>query len=150
MVLAASSNYSYFRNAQVTCDVLQNNFISGNGLGSHEISYDRYTKKSEFSEYGLDELNKQDANSLFLRILSEMGIFGIIIFFVYIFKYFLRRSRDPTNYLWIINNSIFVLIIIRLIRQGHYFSEGFFFFFWLYYFTKKLSLGKMSDSVENR
>ena len=80
-------------------------------------------------------LNVDDANSLFLRLLSETGLFGIIVFFYFLFKSHLLKKRDKSKYLWIISNAILALFLIKLIRSGHYFVNGFFFFFWLYYFS---------------
>ncbi|MDD5617774.1 MAG: O-antigen ligase family protein [Candidatus Omnitrophica bacterium] len=130
------STYTFIRNALVTNDALRNNPVFGNGLGSHQISFNKFTKEKELSPpYGLFICNARDASSLFLRLLSETGIFGLAVFLIFIAGFFINKRRNTANYLWIINNSILILFIIRLIRQGHYFSEGFFFFIWIYYFS---------------
>lgn len=133
------STYTLARNALVTFDVVKENCVFGKGLSSHLISFEDYTKKAKIIDPpGIYILNKSDANSLFLRLLSETGLFGLIIFLVFISKYYIKKKEDNTNYLWIISNAIFVLFLIRLLRQGNYISEGFFFFFWLYYFARKI------------
>lgn len=135
------TTYTFLRNAAVAFDSFRSSCLFGRGLGSHKLSYDKYVK-----EHGITHpskilvLNKEDANSLFLRLLSETGLLGLIIFLVFMFRYYIGKGDESVNYLWIISNSVFILFIIRLIRQGHYFSEGFFFFFWLYYFTKEKNI----------
>lgn len=81
-------------------------------------------------------LNVEDANSLFLRLRSETGLLGLLLIFIFIFKFHIIRKNDKSGYLWIINNGILSMFAIRLLRFGHYFATGFFFFFWLYYFSK--------------
>jgi hypothetical protein len=82
-------------------------------------------------------LNREGGNSLFLRILSEMGLFGIVLFFCFLFKFYLSKIKDKTDYLWVISSAVLVMFLIRLIRAEHYFNGGMFFFFWLYYFSWK-------------
>ncbi len=137
---SGQSSYTFMRNALVAFDVLRDNFAFGHGIGSHELSFNRYAEKTSLRKpAGMSILNATDAGSLFLRLLSETGLFGLSIFFIFIFRCYVKKSADSTNYLWIISNAIFVLFFIRLLRQGSYVSEGFFFFFWLYYFAKKIN-----------
>ncbi len=139
------STSTLFTNALVTYNIFKHNFIFGYGLGSHELAYDKYINQSLYNaDCWRMHLNKKDANSLFLRILSEAGIFGLLAFLCFIIKFYISRKKDTVGYLWLINNAILVFFMIRLIRQGNYFSEGFFFFFWLYYFSKKTFLNKFS------
>ena len=135
------STFTWYLNAHVVGDIFKSGeFISGRGLGSHETSYNACVRRNKVKrpKHFNWLLNAQDANSLFLRLLSETGIFGLVVFLAFIKINYINPNKDPTNYLWIINNSILILFIIRLIRQGNYFSEGFFFFIWLYYFSKVL------------
>jgi len=133
------STFALFSNALVAYNSFKNNPIFGSGLGSHEISYYKYIGNIVDVNKINMFLNIQDANSLFLRLLSETGLFGLIIFFYFLFKFHLLRKSDKSGYLWIINNGILAMFLIRLIRCGHYFVYGFFFFFWLYYFSWKLN-----------
>jgi len=133
------STFVLFSNSLVAYNSFKDNPIFGSGLGSHKLSYHKYINDivdvNKISMF----LNVDDANSLFSRLLSETGLFGIIIFFYFLFKFHLLKKRDESNYLWIINNAILAMFLIRLIRCGHYFINGFFFFFWLYYFSWKLN-----------
>ena len=129
------STFTLFSNALVAYNSLINNPLFGSGLGSHIISYDKYIGNIVNLNKPNLLLNRQDANSLFLRLVSETGLFGIIIVFYFILRFYI--SRDDDKYLWIISNSVICLFLINLLRQGHYFYNGLFFFVWLYYFTYK-------------
>lgn len=128
------STFALFSNALVAYNSFKDNPFFGSGLGSHEISYDKYI--GEIVKVDFKVVNREDANSFFLRLLSETGLFGLLIIFIFIFKYHIQRKKDISNYLWIINNAILCMFFVRLMRAGHYFIHGFFFFFWAYYFSK--------------
>ncbi len=133
------STFALFSNALVAFESFKDSPFFGSGLGSHVISYKRYIGEVVDVSKVRMFLNSEDANSLFLRLLSETGLFGILCFLWFIFRFHLLKKNDKTNHLWIISNSILVMFVIRLIRAGHYFDGGFFFFFWIYYFTNKLN-----------
>jgi len=137
MRLGNVSVYALYSNAVVAHSSLKDNLLFGSGLGSHEISYYKYLGEIiDFNTFGRKLLNTKDANSLFLRLLSETGLFGIAIVCVFIFRFHLWKQKDPTGYLWIVNNAILTVFFVRLARGGHYFDTGLFFFFWLYCFSK--------------
>ena len=129
------STFALFSNGLVAYKSFKDNPVFGSGLGSHEISYHKYIGKIVDVDKVIMFLNVQDANSLFLRLLSETGLFGILCFFWFIFKFHVLKKNDRSGYLWLISNAILAMFVIRLLRSGHYFNGGFFFFFWLYYFA---------------
>jgi len=131
------STFALFSNALVAYESFKDNPVFGSGLGSHELSYNEYIGKIVDVDKIIIFLNVQDASSLFLRLLSETGLFGILCFFWFIFKFHVLKKNDRSGYLWIINNAILATFLIRILRCGHYFVGGFFFFFWLYYFTAR-------------
>lgn len=132
------SVYAFFSNALVAYNSFKDSPFFGHGLGSHPVSYDRYIFRERIiptSIYNI-VLCRGDSGSLFLRLMSETGLFGIIVVFAFIIKYHIPRARDGTGYLWVINNAILTMFFMKMIRMGTYFVDGFFFFFWLYYFSK--------------
>jgi len=133
------SSSALFSNAYVAFKSFTSNPLFGSGLGSHELSYSKYIDDLIGSNTGLRYflfINMADANSLFLRLISETGLIGTIAIFIFMFKFYLKRESVYNNYLWVINNAILINFIMRLVRVGHYFDSGFFFFFWIYYFSK--------------
>jgi len=127
------SNFALFSNMHVAFMSFKENPLFGSGLGSHKVSYNRHIGEVVDLEKSKNLLNKEDANSLFFRLVSETGLAGIFLFFFFLFKFRISKDADPTNRLWVINNAIMALLILRLIRFGHYFDLGFFLLFWMYY-----------------
>ena len=145
------STYTLASNAFVAYDSFRNSPLFGRGLGSHPISYDKFTPIVYGDViYRLDviKLNKDDANSLFLRLISETGLFGIIVALYFLFKFRLKNS-DNEN-LQVISNAIITIFIISFLRQGHYFYNGFFFFVWLYYFAYRIYNGSQYARRPNK
>lgn len=143
------SSYAFCSNTMVALYSFKKNPVFGSGIGSHEKSYFTYfnsvftgSKKIPSAK----QLNTKDAYSLFLRLLSETGLFGLAVFFIFIFSNYVSRRRDDSGYAWIISNAILSMFLFKLIRFGNYFVDGFFFFLWMYYFTKiKLNAIKPPD-----
>jgi len=135
-----TSSYTLLISTTITAkEALENipSLLFGNGLGSYEVSYFRHIHSLGIDMAGKQYLNTKDASALSLRLVSETGLIGLFIFLGFAMRYFLFKVKDPARCLWIINNGIFILILLRLLRQGNYFSEGFFFFLWLYYYSFK-------------
>ena len=143
------STFTLFSNALVAYESFKDNPVFGSGLGSHEISYNRYIGKVVDIGKVRMFLNVQDANSLFLRLLSETGLFGLLLIFYFIFKFHVLKKNDRSGYLWLISNAILAMFVIRLLRSGHYFDGGFFFFFWIYYFASKLNRSEKNKLEED-
>ncbi len=132
-----SSSFVLFNNYHIASENFKSNFLTGTGLGSHLIAYDKYslTNAPGFLDFSF---NKADANSMFLRLLSETGLIGVIFIIVFIRRNFVKRDPyDDENPNWIISNAILVLILLYMLRQGNYFLNGFPFFMWLYYTVRK-------------
>lgn len=143
------SAYIYFTNAFVTYEVVSRDPVLGNGLGSHFISHDRYlgadVRQHEFSEFSKE--NAADANSMFLRILSEQGLLGLGLAIWFLVRYFPKGASEPA----FIARGIFIYCLLILLREGHYFRPEFYFFLLGYVCLHKLSLAETSapatDSV---
>lgn len=156
-----SSTFALYSNYVIAEKSFKRNPIYGSGLGSHQASYDEFFADS-FDEIFLitfGEFNKQDANSLFLRLMSETGLLGLSLMFLFIFKFYSRKRGlliEGFSELTLINQGIFIMIVVRLLRTGNYIGNGFFFFFFLYYAVwkawnvyKKTGLIKGVDDVKS-
>jgi len=135
-----TTSFALYSNYKIARVSFKRNPLLSSGLGSHSYNYDRVFTEIFDSGYlvRFGELNKYDANSMFIRMVSETGLLGLGMFFWFMFKYRMKRKwlqvPELANYA-IINHGIFILFIVRLVRTGNYISNGFFFFFFLYYFT---------------
>lgn len=132
------SAFTIFNNFTVASQNFIRHPLFGTGLGSHPYVFDTYAYKGVYDTKRLDvanSLNKDDANSLFLRLVSETGLFGLALVF-----FFVNRFRVKSEHIhelgWVISTSILILILIKLIREGHYFNNGLPFFLWTYYYVK--------------
>ena len=129
------STYVFFSNVFVVQKVFQQSPILGNGLGSHYISREKYVGKIEGVE-GFEQylgLNYKDANSLFLRIVSDMGIVGVLFVLFFLAKNYVSGSSIDN----IMCKGILVYLLLKLFREGHYFSVEMYFFVLLYFINKK-------------
>ena len=136
------STFAIFSNFLVTKESLSNNPLIGSGIGTHALNYDKYIGIyfSEDNIWREMELNREDANSLMLRLLSETGIIGAALFLLFILHYSIpykehALANGNNYYLWMINNGILASIILRLVRFGNYTVLGFPFFLLLFIFS---------------
>lgn len=124
-----------------------NNFLDhpfGTGLGSHEFAYEKYSLTRTMDILQLD-FNKNDANSTFFRLLSETGFVGVFFIIYVLAKFYV--PLDSNSKFAVLSNSILVLILLHLFRQGNYFLNGFPFFMLLYYFNGKAYIDNLNKDV---
>jgi hypothetical protein len=137
-----NSSFVLFNHYHIATTNFKEHPLVGTGLGSHPLAFDKYTitLASDIIDFNN---NRADANSTFLRLMSETGLMGITFILYFIFRFYIRRDplksdEENKNY-WIISNAVLVLIIVQLLRQGNYFINGFPFFMWMYYYTYKVN-----------
>lgn len=128
------SSFILYNNYTVALKNFQTNPLLGTGIGSHVVAFDKYSLAKDFKTFGFN-FNGQDANSMFLRLMSETGLFGLSIFFIIMIKCYVKRDKHNLSYHWLISNGVLVMILLNLFRQGHYFLNGFPFFMFLYYYN---------------
>jgi len=130
-----SSSFVLYNNYHIALENFKANPIAGTGLGSHAVAFEKYSLTKQAGILNID-FNKSDANSMFLRLLSETGIMGIFFILLFIFKFYVIRSKKNINSQhWIIGSAVLVIIILYLLRQGNYFINGFPIFMWIYYYN---------------
>lgn len=131
------STQTLILNKDVAMDSFKETKGFGGGLGSHKISYSKYI--SAYSEPNLIYLNQQDANSMLLRIISEMGILGLLIAFCFLwFCRYRKEDKKDLNFK-VISLMCLSYILMRFTRFGHYFDCGFFMFVAIYYKCYEIS-----------
>jgi hypothetical protein len=145
------SSFTLFNNATVAFQNFAQHPLFGTGLGSHQHIFDLYAYKDVYGTTGnaliLNTLNKEDANSLFLRVISETGLLGIILIFLFLLKYRVK-STDYGSIEWVVSTAILIFIIAKLLRDGHYFNNGMMFFVWIYYYVGKFK-SKLKDELSD-
>lgn len=112
------------------------NPMFGTGLGSHAMAFERYSVTKQVGAIQI-EFNQFDANSMFLRLLSETGLYGVLFMLIFLIRSWVRRNRAADEEMWLISNAVLVIILLYLSRQGHYFLNGFPFFLWMFYYVSR-------------
>jgi hypothetical protein len=129
------STYALLTNYYVTSESLKEHPITGHGLGTHEAVYDRHIPDHMKNYY---VINRQDASSMVLRLLSETGLVGLLTFCLFTIAFKLKSRRDFNEnelMLWLINSGIFIIILLALFRNGNYTVHGKILFFLMYYYS---------------
>jgi hypothetical protein len=141
-----TSSFVQYNNAHIAYNNFKEHPFFGTGIGSHAIAFEKYSyTRSVVKIKGFDN-NKADANSLFLRLMSETGLMGLIFMFAVVTQCFVGSDGIDNRY-WVISGAILVLILLYLFRQGNYFVNGFPFFIWLYYYNKKAYLEHKKNNL---
>jgi len=129
------SSFILFNHAFITVQNLKENPLFGSGLGTHYLATEKYSLGNQGVEFHYRTQNAQDASSMMLRILSELGLFGGFIVILFLYRNHIPRvPEDPV--LWIISTALFVTLIMQLLRQGNYILNGFPFFVLGYVYTR--------------
>mgnify|MGYP003683833855 CR=1 FL=1 len=121
------SSYALLSNIFVSKSIFIH-YPLGTGLGSYKYEYEKVYPKLSPPKYllrqNLSKINKQDANSLFLRIWADLGIFALLIIIYFIYRSYKLFKNDNK----IVEQSTFFYLVIKLFREGHYFSPELYFF----------------------
>jgi hypothetical protein len=127
------STYALISNLFVTERVLEVHPVLGNGLGSHIMSNEQYIGSVPGQDLvdaagGRSGANREDASSLTLRSLSEMGLVGFlgILWFIQHFRV------DGASYRAVISCAILTTFFQKILRGGGYSSPEQFFFVMVY------------------
>jgi hypothetical protein len=60
-----------------------------------------------------------------------------MLYSLLLIRYNIKKSREDNTNKWIISNAILVLLLINIVRQGHYVAYGFPAFILMYYYLYK-------------
>ena len=143
------SSFVLYNAYVISTENFKRNPLFGTGLGSQEHAFDKYSL-TRFADVVQIDFNKSDANSMFLRLLSETGLFGVVFMMVFVVRNYIPRLKSANDTNWIISNGILLIIIIYLARQGHYFLNGFPFFLWMYYYIRKKNTQMRREQAEEK
>ena len=123
--------------------------LTGTGLGSHEKKYNNNIHKWQFTKTnqpGCLNLNKKDAKSIYLRVLSELGIIVLIPF---IFLLFFYPGKDEEFQKTNIHTIAKIFFTIKALQIGKYYDLSLVIFFFILIIStnfKKISLWKLQLS----
>ncbi|HEY0045264.1 MAG TPA: hypothetical protein VGB44_00985 [Flavobacterium sp.] len=121
----------------------------GSGLGSHYHMHGHYLKEIRVPPYirATDnvKINAADACSMFTRLWSDFGYIGIISV---LFALYYGSKSFLTDFYFA--QGVFIYLILKFFRDGHYFPPEMFFFFWLlYFYIREYIASKRSAALPN-
>ncbi len=134
-----ASTFTLYNNLMVAKENISRHPFTGTGLGSHQIAFFKYslTRTNPLFAH-MPEYNYNDAGSLFVRVLSEMGVIGMFFYIIFLFFNFVKRSKKySTNEYWIISTACLLIVLVSFVRKGHYFNYGILLFMVMYYYNHK-------------
>lgn len=141
--IANTSTFTLYDNYIVTYNNFLENPVIGSGIGSHQYAFDKFSLTKKYSNLNIFANNSKDANSLFLRIVSETGLLGIF-FLIFILYKGISTMNKLNKVEYIVSVSLLLIIILSLIRQGNYFLNGLPLIFILFYYNKNRIITKPS------
>ena len=121
-----STTLSFYSNFEVAKYTLERSPLIGSGLGGHEEMYYRRFANTAFQSNYYYGLNAKAAHSLSIRIVSELGIIGAILY-VYTLVKCMIFSRRGVNYA--ICLGCIGHLLCKFFKLGGYIDYGTPFFF---------------------
>lgn len=134
------STFALMGNLFVAANVFAESPVVGGGLGTHAVNHERFLYAFSGVEHLGEVLNQNynDASSLLVRIVSEQGLVGIVVTIVFFFSF--ARARYPCDQVF--STGIMIYLLLKLLRDGHYFTPEFYFFVMIYYLVGSKALSR--------
>lgn len=126
------STFAFLSNLYVATNAVMDHPVLGVGIGGYRNMYTEYI--GELGEETLENnktsvgLNSDDANSLFLRVLAELGPVGLIALLGFLAVCANVEGKPYRQ----VRNALLPYFLVRMSRFGAYFSMELYFFVGLY------------------
>lgn len=143
--VTGEENFSFlviYNNLNITLNNFINNPLIGSGLDSHQ-----YVSQKSFPDIFMvknikkflihakpEDLNYRDASTMYLRIISELGVFGLVS--IFLFLYF-NRVKNKFDNGWLLQKMCIVFFLTYSLRTGQYVRFELWYFIGLYYCIKR-------------
>lgn len=121
-----ATTLSFYSNYEVAKYTLTYNPLSGGGIGGHEEMYYRHFENTSFVSNYYYGLNAKGAHSLSIRVLSELGIVGSILYIYLLLKNLILFKKGVHYTIAIACVSHF---LCKFFKLGGYIDYGTPFFF---------------------
>ena len=143
------TSFAIISNLTVAIKSQKENHFIGSGLNTHINNYDKYIYQIFKKKQVLLELNKNAAGSVFIRVLSEFGIFGLITFLMLLIHYRINKRGNSARFKEL-NEMALVTILLYCTRSGHYTGITFLMFIAIYYVTYQMNNtpGNKAENLE--
>jgi hypothetical protein len=114
-----ASSCAYFYNAFITLHSLNQNLLTGVGLGNYFVAYNQFSDKWKFKRSNYLScylLNSKDAKTIFFRSLAEFGIFFYFIFIIFIIYFYFKTFFLKYN----ISHCFYLCFLLKILQLGSY------------------------------
>jgi len=118
------TTFSFISNLEVATENFIDTFGVGTGLGGHETTYGRIFRGIDIYSDDWVGMNMKSAHSLLIRIISELGLFGLIILFLLFYKSYSIRNFEYRVVAW----ASLSHFVAKFFKTGSYFDYGSIFF----------------------
>lgn len=121
-------------NLDVAIGSIKANPLWGSGLGGHESMYYKYFEGKSFEYNDYFGMNDKSAHSMTIRIISETGIIGSILFLLFLYRTYIPRERTKDFSLkpyHVISLACISHFLVKTFKLGGYIDYGTPFFFML-------------------
>lgn len=112
--LSNSSAYAIKSNIYIGIDKLRDKYFFGTGMFTHIVYYDKYMQK-QYSN-GYVRVNYSDAALMPLRVFSEFGIIGLIVFVLCLLYLLFKGIKEKDLFLLF----VWCIFVTQSIRLGEY------------------------------
>jgi hypothetical protein len=124
-----ASTWALLSNFFVVGRTFTNHPFTGVGIGGYRYVYDEYISDMTGVDLSnMPELNREDANSLFLRVAAELGVPGLLT--LLLFLVICARVKGSPYYE--IRNAMLPYLLVRMGRYGAYISPELYLFVGFY------------------
>jgi hypothetical protein len=131
---ANGTTFAFLSNVYISSQAFAAHPLTGVGIGGYSNIYDTYIAElTGIKQTDPDNLNlnRSDANSLFLRVAAELGAPGLIVLLSFLIIFGRVRGLPYQT----MRNALLPYLIVRMWRYGAYFSVEVYFFAGLYLFN---------------
>lgn len=125
-VSANGTTISLYSNLMVAEENVKKNFLTGSGVGGHEETYYRFYRNSMFRLNYYYGLNAKSGHSLTIRILSEFGLLGFVLYIVTLIRSLIFLDKGIFRS---ISFACFSHFVCKSFKLGGYIDYGTPFFF---------------------
>ena len=126
------SSFGVVANTFITQKQFQEHPVLGGGLGSYIVAHGQFLDTlpgAFFYPENFRTLGQWDASSLMLRIISELGLVGVIGAFWFLWHYFPRGGTPSER---AVANALLCYIFMKFCRSGEYFGAEQYLFLSIY------------------
>jgi hypothetical protein len=143
-----ASSLIFYLNGEVAKASFLAHPLWGSGLGSHFISYTNYLTQAGLSQSVArflsfmkpEDLNRDDAYAMLLRLPSELGLLGVLSAVYFFVSNRVRVAVEPYRML---SGMCIAFFLTYCVREGHYFRFELWYFLALYAY---LGYGAMQEA----